>query len=71
MNITVGITSTALPTSTASGELLAIATLAIQMTIDMSHGMVTRWKKRRMLAKKKLKLSANTSPNGNLTTGTI
>ena len=41
------------------------------MASETIHGIVTRWKKRRMLLKKKLKLSDSRAPNDNLTTGTI
>ena len=71
MNITVGITSTAFSTSTATRDSWASVEPTMRMTIDRIHGMVTRWKKRRRRAKKKPKLSVSTSPNDNFTTGTI
>ena len=43
----------------------------MRMATEMIHGMVTRWKNRRRLAKKKPKLSDSTSPNDNFTAGTI
>ena len=70
-NITVGMTSIAFSASTATGDSRLSVDPAMRIRSETIHGMVTRWKKRRMLAKKKLKLSDTTLPNDNFTTGTI
>ena len=71
MNITVGMTSTTFSASTATRESWASIEPTMRMAIEMTHGIVTRWKKRRRWLKKKPKLSVSTSPNSNFTIGTI
>ena len=71
MNITVGTTSSAFSTSTASIDSWLSALPTRRMASETIHGIVTRWKKRRRLAKKKPKLSDSTALNDSLTTGTI
>ena len=71
MNITVGITSASFSTSIETRESSPIIAPTMRMASEMIQGMVTIWKNRRRLAKKKPKLSVSTSLNSNFTTGTI
>ena len=69
MNITVGTISSAFSTSTAIIESWFSKLPITRMASEAIQGIVTRWKKRRMLAKKKLKLSDSSAVNDSLTTG--